>query len=179
MTGAGAAPYTRPTSEPIRAKTVLWAAERHNDGRIVGSARRTSSRCNRAERALWDHARARLGAGRSPVVHHALRPDGPAPTRVGDVLRCRPARASSAIAAGPPEDTKAGFIVGKLGSEAGAERMLEGAQAGGRPTDRGAAGQTSRVAVCGAASSAAARRNRVPPASHGWRGGDGVSRVQG
>jgi hypothetical protein len=38
---------------------------------------------------------------------------------------------SPAIAAGPPEDTKAGFVVGKLGSEAAAERMLEGAQGGG------------------------------------------------
>jgi hypothetical protein len=38
---------------------------------------------------------------------------------------------SSAIAAGPAEDTKAGFVVGKLGSEAAAERMLESAQGGG------------------------------------------------
>jgi Protein kinase domain len=41
----------------------------------------------------------------------------------------RPA-VSSAIAAAPPEDTKAGFVVGKLRSEAAAERMLEGAQRG-------------------------------------------------
>jgi hypothetical protein len=42
----------------------------------------------------------------------------------------RPA-VSSAIAAAPPEDTKAGFVVGKLGSETAGERVLEGAQGGG------------------------------------------------
>ena len=111
--------------------------ERGSESFVARQAGAGGGRCHRGERALWDRARSRVGAGGRPVIHHALRPDGQAPSRMG-TGRDQPGRPAltSPIAAVPSGETKAGFVVGTLSSQVAAERMFEGVQQAGEGRTR-------------------------------------------